>query len=93
MTAYPSGRWVPEKYVASRSDSKTSGASRPMPASRRRICGAPEVLPAPAIASTTSRIRVLGTCALRSAPMTLSATDAAAVSGPTAVGLPLPATA
>ena len=43
MTAYPSGRWVPEKYVASRSDSKTSGASRPMPASRWRVSAATEV--------------------------------------------------
>jgi hypothetical protein len=33
------------------------------------------------LASTTNRIRVLGTFALRSAPMTLSDTDAAAVSG------------
>ena len=84
---------MPEKYVASRSDSNFSGASRPKPASRWRISGAAELLLAPAIASTTSRIRELGTFALRSAPMTLSATDAAVVSGPTAVGLPLPATA
>jgi hypothetical protein len=84
---------VPEKYVASRSDSKTSGAVRPAPASRPRICAATEVVPAPAIASTISPILVAGTSAFRSAAMTLSATDAAAASGPTAVGLPLPATA
>ena len=84
---------MPEKNVANRSDSNTSGASRPRPASRARTSAATEGLPAPAIASTTDRILVLGTFAFPSASVTLSATDAAAVSGPTAIGLPLPATA
>ena len=93
IRAYPAGRWVPEKNVASRSDSNSTGASRPRPASRWRISVATALLPAPAIASTTSRTRVIGIAAFSSAAMTLVATDAAAVSGPTAVGLPLPATA
>ena len=45
------------------------------------------------MASTTDRMRALGTFALPSASVTLDATDEAAVSGPTAVGLALPATA